>query len=180
MIRAAGTFALAFALTLAVIAAVPLGGPAHAANAQDIERLGKFQHWRAFTYTENGNRVCYMASEPQKEEGDYDRRGEVYAMVTHQPARGTKDVVSFVIGYPFKKQSRVTVDIDGKKFTLFTHEDTAWAADKKTDKALVRAMIRGRQMVVKGVSNKGTETTDTYSLMGFTDAHNAIDDACNM
>ncbi len=183
MIRAtrafAGTAALAVAFAAAVLLA-PLSGPAHAADSQDIERLGKFQHWRAFTYTEDGNRVCYMASEPQKEEGDYDRRGEVYAMVTHQPARGTEDVVSFVIGYPFKKQSRVTVDIDGKKFTLFTHEDTAWAADKKTDEALVRAMKRGREMVVQGVSNKGTDTTDTYSLMGFTDAHNAIDDACDM
>ena len=183
MIRAtrafAGTAALAVALAAAVLLA-PLSGPVHAADSQDIERLGKFQHWRAFTYTEDGNRVCYMASEPQTEEGDYDRRGDVYAMVTHQPARGTEDVVSFVIGYPFKKQSRVTVDIDGKKFTLFTHEDTAWAADKKTDEALVRAMKRGREMVVQGVSNKGTETTDTDSLMGFTDAHNAIDDACDM
>lgn len=186
MIRATRVFASTFlaTLVLAIAAAVlpaPLGGPAHAADSQDINRLGKFQHWRAFTYTENGNRVCYMASEPQKEEGDYEQRGEVYAMVTHQPARGTQDVVSFVIGYPFKQQSRVTVNIDdNKKFTLFTHEDTAWAADKKTDNALVRAMMRGREMVVKGVSNKGTNTTDTYSLMGFTDAHNAIDDACDM
>ena len=175
MPRTIATAALALA---AAAAAGILSAPA--VEAQDIKRLGEFEHWRAFTYTQDGNRVCYMASEPLEEEGDYERRGEVYAMVTHQPARGTQDVVSFVIGYPFKKQSRVTVDIDGKKFTLFTHEDTAWAADKKTDKALVRSMIRGREMVVEGVSHRGTETTDTYSLMGFTDAHDAIDKACNM
>jgi hypothetical protein len=170
-----------FRFLVALLALTGIGVSASSAAAQDIKRLGKFDHWRAFTYVENGNRVCYMASEPVKEEGDYDRRGDVYAMVTHQPARGSQDVVSFVIGYPFKDQSRVTVNIDGsKKFTLFTHEDTAWAADKKTDNALVRAMIRGREMVVQGVSNKGTETTDTYSLFGFTDAHNTIDDACDM
>lgn len=185
MIRNTRVFAANVTVTVALAVAAVLvtgpSGPANAADSQDIKRLGEFQQWRAYTYTENGDRVCYMASEPQKEEGDYDKRGDVYAMVTHQPARGTQDVVSFVIGYPFKEQSRVTVKIDGNKtFTLFTHEDTAWAADKKTDNALVRAMMRGREMVVKGVSNKGTNTTDTYSLMGFTDAHDAIDDACDM
>lgn len=157
---------------MTVSAPLPVG-------AQDIKRLGKFDNWRAFTYEENGSPVCYMASEPLTEEGDYSSRGDVYAMVTHHVGRGTSDVVSFVIGYPFKKQSRVTVDIDGKKFTLFTHKDTAWAADKKTDRALVRAMIRGREMVVKGVSRRGTETADSYSLIGFTDAHRAIDQACD-
>jgi len=170
-----------FRSPIVILALAVAGLAASGAAAQDIKRLGKFDDWRAFTYTENGNRVCYMASEPVEEEGDYDRRGDVYAMVTHQPARGSQDVVSFVIGYPFKDQSRVTVTIDdSKKFTLFTHEDTAWAADKKTDKALVRAMIRGGEMVVQGVSNKGTKTTDTYSLFGFTDAHDAIDEACDV
>jgi len=151
------------------------------ADAQDIRRLGTFDHWSAYAYTEDGNKVCYMASQPEKDEGDYERRGEIYAMVTHRPAKGTQDVVSFVIGYPFKQDSRVKVTVDGEKtFTLFTHKDTAWAPDSQTDDALVQAMIQGGTMVVDGTSDKGTETTDTYSLIGFTDAHNAIDEACNI
>jgi len=165
----AGLAALATGLALVVATAA----------AQDIRRLGEFQDWRAFTYQEDGNRVCYMASEPKEAQGDYDERGDIYAMVTHRPAQGTRDVVSFVIGYPFKEDSRVTVDIDGKTFTLFTHKDTAWASDTKTDRALVQSMIRGREMVVEGTSTRGTRTTDTYSLMGFTDAHQAIDKACD-
>lgn len=168
-----------FLAVFAVLAAA-VAAPSGPAAAQEITRLGQFQDWRAFTFTENGNKVCYMASEPEEAEGDYTQRGDIYAMVTHRPAQGTEDVVSFVIGYPFKKDSRVTVDIDGKKFTLFTHKDTAWASDAQTDKALVQAMIRGRDMVVKGISSRGTETTDTYSLIGFTDAHRAIDKACGV
>ncbi len=160
---------------LFLLCLVTAGG---AAVAQDIRALGEFDDWRAFTFTENGNKVCYMASEPEKAEGDYTKRGDIYAMVTHRPAQGTEDVVSFVIGYTFKKDSRVTVDIDGQKFTLFTHKDTAWASDSQTDKALVQAMRRGREMVVKGTSSRGTETTDSYSLIGFTAAHRAIDKAC--
>jgi invasion protein IalB len=163
----------------AVAVALPLL-LAGAAQAQDIKSLGQFEDWRAFTFQEDGNKVCYMASQPQKEEGDYTQRGEVYAMVTHRPAQGTQNVVSFVIGYPFKEDSRVNVSIDGKGFTLFTHKDTAWAPDKETDRALVQAMRAGRTMIVKGVSTRDTETTDTYSLLGFTAAHNTIDKACNV
>lgn len=165
-----------FLLALAAMAGVLV--MTGTAGAQDIRRLGSYDHWRAFTYQEGGGKVCYMASEPQKEQGDYDKRGDVYAMITHRPKQGTRDVVSFVIGYPFKKDSRVTVDIDGKTFTLFTHKDTAWAPDKQTDEALVQSMIKGRQMVVKGTSSRGTDTTDTYSLIGFTKAHQAINNAC--
>lgn len=164
----------------AAVVALPLAGTPAPAEAQDIRRLGEFQDWRAFTFQEDGNKVCYMASQPKKEEGDYTKRGEVYAMVTHRPAQGTQNVVSFVIGYPFKQDSRVNVSIDGKGFTLFTHKDTAWAPDKETDRELVQAMRAGRTMIVKGVSSKDTETTDTYSLLGFTAAHNAVNDACNV
>ena len=64
------------------------------------------------------------------------------------------------------------------KKKLFTQDDAAWAADKETDQELVQAMIRGHSMVVKGTSSRGTATTDSYSLLGFTKAHKAINTAC--
>lgn len=170
---------LSVALAVGVAAPLMLPGGGTAA-AQDISRLGEYRDWRAFTYNEDGNRVCYMASEPTEDEGDYTRRGDIYAMVTHRPAQGTRDVVSFVIGYTFQEDSRVTVDIDGEEFTLFTHNDTAWAPDAQTDSALVEAMRSGREMVVRGTSNRGTDTTDTYSLLGFTRAHDEITETCDM
>lgn len=170
----------------AALAALPLaavlafGIAAGPAEAQDIRRLGNFQDWQAYVFEEDGNKVCYMASEPKEEEGDYTQRGDVHAMVTHRPAQGTENVVSFIIGYPFKEDSRVSVNIDGKTFTLFTHKDTAWAPDTQTDGALVQSMRAGRQMIVRGTSTRGTETVDTYSLLGFTAAQKAINDACEV
>jgi len=172
--------AAALLLGLPLVAGLAFALLAGPAAAQDIRRLGEFQDWRAYTYQEGGNKVCYMASEPKTEKGDYTQRGDVYAMVTHRPAQGTQNVVSFIIGYPFKSDSRVSVSIDGQSFTLFTHEDTAWAPDTQTDNALVQSMRAGRQMIVKGTSTRGTETTDTYSLLGFTAAHKAINDACQV
>jgi invasion protein IalB len=175
-----GALASALAAVLLLAGALP-AGPAAAQDTEQVRRLGEFQDWRAFTYTEDGSKVCYMASEPKSEEGDYTRRGEVYAMVTHRPAQGSENVVSFIIGYPFQEDSRVSVNIDdSQSFTLFTHKDTAWAPDSETDRQLVQAMRAGRQMVVEGTSARGTDTTDTYSLLGFTAAHNRIGEACNV
>jgi hypothetical protein len=69
--------------------------------------------------------------------------------------------------------------IDGKQFSLFTDDDTAWGGDARTDSALVTAMKAGTSMTVRGTSARGTLTTDTYSLAGFTAAHAAIDKACD-
>lgn len=167
--------AIMFAAALAVAPILPAP-----AEAQEIRQLGSYDHWRAFMFEEDGNRVCYMASQPQKDEGDYTRRGDIHAMVTHRPERGIENEVSFIIGYPFQEDSRVTVVIDGTEFTLFTHQDTAWAPDSATDNQLVQNMIQGREMIVRGTSARGTDTTDTYSLIGFTNAHNAISEACGV
>jgi len=164
---------------LALVATVTAGS-ATAALAQDVKTIGKFKDWTAYTYKEQGSTVCYMASQPIKEEGNYSVRGEVYAIVSHRPKENASNVVSFMAGYPFKDKSEVTVSIDGNKtFTLFTHEENAWAYDED-DARLVGSMRSGGRMVVKGTSQRGTLTTDTYSLMGFTNAHAAISKACGL
>ena len=86
--------------------------------------------------------------------------------------------VGFTAGYTYKESSDAVVEIDGKKFTLFTHKDSAWASDAKSDKALVQAMMKGKRMIIRGTSVRGTKTVDTYSLIGFTRAYKAIGKAC--
>ena len=140
--------------------------------------IGEHRQWITFEFDEEGNRVCYMASRPVKEEGNYTRRGDVYALVTHRPALGSFGVVSFVAGYTFRENEPVTVVIDGdQRFTLFSVDDNAWAEDAD-DPRLVDAMKAGVELVVQGTSSRGTLTTDTYSLLGFTAAFNEISRSC--
>ena len=61
---------------------------------------------------------------------------------------------------------------------LFTQGDTAWTMGEADDAALVAAMKAGVDMVVRGKSERGTDTKDTYSLLGFTAAYDAIGQAC--
>lgn len=141
--------------------------------------LGEYGDWTAYSYKEGKNTVCYMASTPKKDEGNYKVRGDIYAIVTHRPAEKSYDVVNFVAGYNYKKNSNVVVKIGATTFNnLFTSGSNAWAPDSKTDKKLVQEMKRGQKLIVEGVSFKGTKTKDTYSLSGFSKAYRAISAKC--
>lgn len=142
--------------------------------------ISQHDHWAAYKYTEGGATVCYIASQPVKDVGDYKSRGDIFAMITQRPAKGIKNEFSYVAGYPYKSGSEVTVTIDGKSFTLFTQDGTAWAADADTDTRITNAIMSGSNMVVKGSSQRGTLTTDTFSLKGSGAAYKAASKACGM
>lgn len=148
------------------------------ANSIPVE-LGEYGDWVAYTYKEGKNTVCYMASTPKKDEGNYKKRGDIYAVITHRPADKSYNVTNFVAGYKYKNGSNVTVKIGTTTFhNLFTNDDNAWAPDAATDKKLVEAMKRGEKMIVEGTSFRGTKTKDTYSLAGFSRAYQAISAKC--
>jgi hypothetical protein len=144
------------------------------------QRLGESHGWTAYNYTEGGNKVCYVAGQPAKSEPANAQRKRVSALVTHRPGEKAVNVVSFIAGYPFKDKSEAEVDIDGKKYKLFTNSDTAWALDSKEDRDVVEAMMKGKQLTIKGSSAKGTATTDTYALAGFKEMVGLIDKSCNV
>lgn len=172
-----------FAAMKALIRSIPvivlaLLIPATAMAASPKALLNNPRHWGAFIVKEEGGNACYLAGQPTEALPKGVRRGDIWLLVTHRPYRNVRDEVSIYIGYPFKSGSKVRVDIDGKDYEMFTDGETAWAADTQTDKALVAAMRAGNRMIVHGTSSRGTDTKDTYSLIGFTKAHEAIGKAC--
>lgn len=136
--------------------------------------------WGAFSLTEDKGKVCYMAGQPKTSLPAGVKRGPIWLLITHRPYKKVKGEVGFYSGYPFKAGSTVTIDVDGRKFELYTVDDTAWVEDFKVEAALVAAMRAGKKMVIRGISKRGTKTTDTYSLNGFTSAHRAINRACKV
>ena len=150
------------------------------AKAEEPHLISTHGNWGAYTFTENGKKVCYMASQPKKMEGSSTKakRGEVYALITNRPAEGSKNVFSYITGYAYKPGSDVTVTIDKQHFTLFTQDDTAWAPDGTTDGKIAAAIRKGSNMVVKGTSSHGTTTTDTFVLKGSGGAYEAISKDC--
>lgn len=149
------------------------------ARAAEPEQVGKFGSWLAMKFDEEGSLACYTLSEPARKEGNYTRRGNVYVLVTHRPAKQAVGIVSFTAGYEYMPDSSVLVDIDGQGFTLFTQGDTAWAQDAD-DRKIVEAMRVGKMMTVRGTSARGTDTVDSYSLLGFGKALQAINETCQV
>ena len=149
-----------------------------AISSASAKELGKFKEWTASSEGKGTARACWIYSKPIKNVGKYKKRGEIYALITHRPGQNIFNEVQFTAGYVFKKNSKVTVKIKKKKFQLFTDGDSAWVRKNKVEKALVKAMRSGTNMVVRGVSSRGTKTKDTYSLAGITSALKAIGKAC--
>jgi len=139
--------------------------------------LGKFQAWEAHARTDNGTKVCYAASVPSKSEGKYTKRGDVFLLVSHRPADKMTGFVSMEAGYTYSTKAKITARIGGASFPMFADGELAFAYE---DSPLVEAMIRGQDMVVKGTSSRGTLTTDTFSLSGFTAAYKAASKACGV
>lgn len=151
-----------------------------AAGKPETKRIGKFTGWDAYEHTDKGAKLCYLHAQPEKKEPAGAKRGEIYILVTHKPKEKIRNEVSIYFGYPLKEAVPAQAVIGPTTIEMFTHQEAAWAADASTDQKLVDALRKGRTLVVKGESSRGTKTTDTYDLDGFSQALQAIDKACGM
>ena len=147
--------------------------------AADYTSLGKYGDWQSMYWNTEEGLICTMTSFPIKKEGKYSKRGEVYAQIVKNKGSKELGVVNFQAGYTFKTESKVSVNIDLKRtFNLFTNRQAAWAFTAEEDNLLIKSMKLGTKMVVKGVSMRGTNTKDTYSLKGFIAAYKAMNKIC--
>lgn len=169
------------ALIWAVLFIVILVLPAMAQGTNKGTKLiGSFGDWEAYRESEGGKPVCFIGSEPKKSSGKYKKRGDIYVLVTHRPAEKSTNVISIKAGYTYQSTSEVDLIIGSQSFRLFTDAGDAFAYDSKMDRDIVKAMVRGAKMVIKGTSSRGTKTTDIYSLKGFSAAAKAIGKACKV
>jgi hypothetical protein len=168
-------------LTAALSLATASG--AFAQGAAKPTLVGTFNDWTMWSYTGSysGNgqgKVCYIYAEPDEMAPPRLDHGRVSFSIAASPSQGVTYEANFVTGYPFKEQSSVTVEVDGKKFVMFTQGDSAWLLNKEEEPELLAAMKAGRTMVVKAQSRRGNETTYSYSLSGVTAASEKMSDEC--
>jgi hypothetical protein len=160
-------------------AAAPKQKPAEA-NAAAPQSLGTAKNWSAFSAGNGKSEVCYLVGKPAKTLPEHVQRGRIAANVTHRPGENTYNTVNFQLGYDTKPDSSAELAIDGKKYELFTAKQGAWAKDAATDKAITIALSKGKEAVVKAVSERNNASTDTYSLDGFGQMLALIDKACSV
>jgi hypothetical protein len=167
------------ALAPLTLNAAPASKPATPAEATPKE-LGSTKNWSAYVSGSGKTLVCYIVGKPVKTLPEHVVRGRIDAHVTHRPGENALNVVNFEIGYDAKPDSNAELTIDGKKFTLFTAKQGAWASDSATDKAVTIALSKGKIAVLKATSAHNNTSTDTYSLEGFEAMLVVIDRNCNV
>ncbi|MBI1211444.1 MAG: hypothetical protein GC190_08275 [Alphaproteobacteria bacterium] len=141
--------------------------------------LGTFDAWEAYKGSDNGRgSVCYVVSQPQSKEPKGVNRDPVYFLITSWPSQKVVNEPSIIIGYPFKERSEVTVQVGSDKFQFFTKDDGAWLASRDDETKLIAAMRAAGDMTVKGMSKRGTLTTDGYSLKGISQALDKATEGC--
>ncbi len=168
----------AFFLFCAAFFALTLVAPP--TEAAGTKNLGKFGYWEAYQTGDATAPVCYMSlrAKPPIPKGSKLKRGEVVFMITHRPAEGSFDVISYAAGTKFKPSSDVELTADGKIFSLFTDGSTAWARDPATDKAIALAMRAAQSVTISGIAAVGGPFADTISMKGSALAYKAIGEAC--
>ncbi|WP_407706260.1 invasion associated locus B family protein [Sulfitobacter faviae] len=166
-------------LALGALALVASGA---VAQEQSTNRVAAKTDWSVFV--EDNPTECWGVSTPKEVVNTRDgrvvavNRGQTLLMVFYRPSAEAKGQVAFTGGYPFASGSTVTMSISGNTYELFTEGEWAWPATTADDAKIIAAMKRGADATLTGRSSRGTQTKDTFSLLGFTAAVEDAEKRC--
>jgi len=165
----------------AIMLAVMLGGAGPAtAQGDQPTLLGQYADWSAYTASPGGKKICFALAKPKSSQTNPPNRPRdpAYLFISTRPAENVRNEVSIIIGYPFKPSTDATAEIGAAKFAMYTQNDGAWIKNVADEARMIEAMRKGADLTVKGVSGRGTQTTDQYSLKGLSQALDRAEQEC--
>jgi len=158
----------------------PVAPATAVAGGAEPTLIGQFGTWGAYSATPNGKKVCFALAKPSSSKTNPPNRPRdpAYAFVSTRPSEKVSNEVSVMIGYALKPGSESTLEVGGASYAMYTQGDGLWIKNAAEEERMVEAMRKSADLVVKGVSAKGTETTDTFSLKGLAQALDRIAQDC--
>jgi hypothetical protein len=155
-------------------AAAPAAKPAipPAMGGVQPKLLGQYADWGAYTASPGGKKVCFAIAKPSASDTipPGRPRNPAYMFISTRPAEKVTNEISIIIGYPFKPSSEATAAVGTTTFALYSQQDGAWIKNAADEAHMIDAMRGGQTAVVKGVSAKGTQSSDTFNLKGLSQA----------
>lgn len=163
-----------------LLACVALSAMLAPASAQEPQLLAQYGDWGAYAGQTGARKVCFALAQPGSSQTNPPNRPRdpVFFFVSTRPADSVRNEVSIIMGYKVKAGSEASAEVAGTKFTLQTQADNAWLKDASEEARMVEAMRKGPEIVIKGVSGRGTQTTDKYSLKGLAQALDRVGQEC--
>ena len=147
--------------------------------ALDLKKIGKFKDWEVMVVTEASGKVCFAQSIPVLQAPKKDKR-DSRLFVTFRPSEKISDEISTTSGYEFNKNNTVLAASGNNKFKFdIKQQGFAWMTSNKKEKIMIKVMKKGSRIMVTGYNEKGSQTIDHYSLLGFTKAYGTAKKACS-
>ena len=148
-------------------------------NSQEVKKVGKFKDWETIIITEQTGKVCFAQSVPVLQAPKSNPR-EARMFVSFRPAEKINDEISVTGGYEFNNQNSIIATSGKSKYKFdIAQEGFAWIADNKLENKMINTMKKGSRIMITGHNQKGSQTIDHYSLLGFTKAYNAAKTSCS-
>ena len=148
-------------------------------TANEVEKIGKYKDWESMVITETSGKVCFAQSSPILQSPKSNNKRDAKLFISFRPNDKIIDEVSVTAGYEFNGNT-VTAQSGKNKFKFDIKEQGfAWIADTKIEFRMIKRMKKGSRIMITGYNQKGSQTIDHYSLLGFTKAYNSSKKACS-
>ena len=148
------------------------------ASAVTPRSTGKYKNWESFVAETDKGKICFAQTVPTKRAPAAVKRDKSKLFVTFRPSEEIKVEVSLTSGHDYKISS-VTASSGKRRYSFFSQKDFAWLLDDQEEKKFIQLMKKATDIIVKARTIKGAETTDHYSMMGFTKAYNTAKKTCS-
>ena len=147
--------------------------------ADDLKKVGKFKDWEVMTMSEASSKVCFAQSTPVLQAPKKNKR-DARLFITFRPGEKISNEISATAGYEFNKKNTVLATSGNNKFKFdIKQQGFAWMTSNKKEKIMIKVMKKGSRIMLSGYNEKGSQTIDHYSLLGFTKAYNTAKKACS-
>ena len=149
------------------------------AIAEEVKKIGKFKDWETIVIKNDSKLVCFAQSKPVLQSPKSYKR-EARLFVSFRPNEKILNEISITAGYKYNNQNSITAKSGKFKYKFdIAQENFAWMADNKIEKKMINTMKKGSRIMVSGYNQKGSQTIDHYSLLGFTKAYGAAKKSCS-
>ena len=146
---------------------------------ENLKSIGKFKDWESFVMSQEGSKICFAQSKPVIRAPKKLKREPSRLFVSFRPSENIKNEISVTNGYEFKLKAPVEAKSGKKSYDLFSKGRFAWVVDNKDEAKLIVTMKKASRLMIIGNTDKGDQTTDHYSMMGFTKAYKTAKKSCS-
>ena len=146
---------------------------------ENLKSIGKFKDWESFVLSQDGIKICFAQSIPIVRAPKKLKREPSRLFISFRPNENIKNEISVTNGYEFKPKAPVAAKSGKKSYDLFSKGKFAWVVDNKDEAKLISTMKKASRLMIIGNSDKGEQSTDHYSMMGFTKAYNIAKKSCS-